>query len=465
MDKMCQAQETDVPIIATCLVCFCSPQRDDCTSILATRTDRIGGGMRLAGGLILCCAFSGLLWKGGPLSAGEAPVASTISAWIDQLHSDHRATRLHAAQQLQNAGRVSLPQLKHALQHDRSGQRIRIEQLLRSIQIDAAQQDLNGSLVSCSECLFPKAVQAISEQSGTPVVLELSEDAVVRREMVSIPELSFWLALEKMCAAGHLGWHWGDHHQIILDEKTVRLPGAFTVSKAFRLNAEFATREPVGPGVPATVRVKLRMDAEADVLPRYVILRDQEIRLSGNGRMFAPFTPDAKREIDFSGQTAEVSLDFIVPPSVTTSPDALQGTIQVRCAAMIQQFHFPLIDVPSPTFYAGQNEVRLMHVKQDDAALNVILQVTYPPDLHWESYRLQGLHRAASLECSMKDPLPLTGLDVFHSATHQHEVHYRFAKVNEPLTKLKLVYAIPALETILELPFEINLSPPVTVRE
>jgi len=419
--------------------------------------------MQLVIRTVLCCLLCGFQWGAISLFAGESPSASTIAEWIDQLYSEERATRLHAAEQLQNAGRASLPQLKQALQRDRSGQGIRIEQLIRSIQIDAAQRALNGSPVSCSKCLFTEAVQAISEQSGTPVDLELPMDAAVRREMVSISKLPFWSALEKLCAAGQLGWHWDDHDRIVLDEKTARLPGGFTVSKAFRLNAEFALRESVGPGVPATIRVKLRVDAEADVLPRYVMLRDQKIQLSGNGQAFAPFTPDAKREVDFSRQTAEVSLDFIVPPGAAAPPDSLRGTLQLQCAAMVQQFHFPLTDVPSPMSYAGQNEVRLLQVKQDGAVLNVILQVVYPPDLRWESYRLQGLHRAGRLERSMKDPLPFAGLDVFHGATHRHEVHYRFERVNEPLAELKLFYAIPALETVLELPFEIDLAPTVAV--
>lgn len=426
-------------------------------------------------GLALLCGVAGLgIWLASfPVSAdieGTAAEATParVQQLIEDLDSNQRRIRMTAEAQLLERGETVLPVIREALQKANSGVRESLLRIQQTLQIRAAEQSLRGTRISFATHSLKNAVESISSQSGTSV--ELNPGGSVTTQAFEQPAIFenqlFWNVLETICERARAGWEWNEERHIIITRKTQPLAKEhlFAVGKeaseCFQIQAALAAPQAGVTNVPlqTTWRLTLRMDAEAPVIPLYAIVRDADFKLSSKQGTYPLFSPDARREVDFTAQTVTFFVDFNNRSSDASPPEQLQGVVRVRCAAGLTDLKFPLrgAALSSLVQSAGRNQAQLLSAVPTSSGIDVTLQVTFPPNVTWESHRVGLLHQQAWLTDAAGRKTGYRSLDVRNESTQTHEVCYHFPPTAGPASALTLNYRLPALYTIVPLPFEIE---------
>jgi hypothetical protein len=222
----------------------------------------------------------------------------------------------------------------------------------------------------------------------------------------------------------------------------------------FHIQARLSPPRPRSSGEGVLLRAALTCEAGAQLHPYYLSLHDRDLSLQCGARAAAPFNPDARREVDFTGQTAQWSVDFLAPGE-PSPPLALTGKMLVRCAVRPRPLEFPL-QAPRPIVrYAGENEVSLLRSQLKGGELQATLAIRTASSLNWESHRQGLLHRDAWLRSSAGQQKP-DNVEILEPVGGVQLVRYTFAGIENAADNLVLFYAAPTLTTEITAPIDVR---------
>jgi len=389
--------------------------------------------------------------------AGESLTGAQVQSWIEMLNSDSRSARVSAESRLIEAGPFAIVFVRDSLRTGSPAVREALQRILQRLQLQQAERDFQGTRVVVAESVWPEALKSIGTQGSVDFRLEESISKLDRSQTFQAEGGLFWTELESLCDRLHCRWEWEKSRTIQLGQGLSVPPEHVAVSNGFRIQVESVRGAENPDSIVSAPRVRLnfRVDAEPKIRPLYLSLRDEDLRLTGDSVRLEAFTPTARREVDFDGQTVRFSTDFL-PQG--TRPDHIQGEFAVRCSAGWEELRYSVDASAVQLQRSGEMEVKVLPAVDDGKALKVVVLVTYPSDVLWESHRQGTLHRDAAIVTASGRRIPFDSIQVHHDATQTHEVLYSFPVGGRELAGGGVVYSIPVLYRTLSVPFEISLS-------
>lgn len=382
-----------------------------------------------------------------------------LEVWIEKLNSPIRAERLEAAETLHTQGTSILPLLRDAAIVSDSGDQFVLQQFQRRVEREAVDAALKGTRITLKAATLREAANAISSQCVTPVTLSLDYPDITFNPPLEFQDVSFWYVLQKLCHASGTDWGWEKETQGDSEREGIRLlAGAdpkvkvySAVTGCFRIAAVPVEREGA-----STLRWRFRIEAEGAVRPLCAIVRDSEIQISKDGNRFTPFTPDARREILFSGQSAEFHVDVLPGDASRNQPEQIRGTIQIRCEILPQDLRFPIGTGRPQVHFAGDTEIRLLSTHRKKDLLEATFAVTFPPGVNWQSHQLDHLHQEAWLLRGTNGPIHFRSRKLLSETMPTHIVQYEFPLTDENEGS-ELLYRFPSADRIIDVTFDIPL--------
>ena len=235
-------------------------------------------------------------------------------------------------------------------------------------------------------------------------------------------------------------------------------------SEAFQVEATEV--RPRDPGRPSrTLRVRLSLKADPAITPEYVMVRDADFVIKTGPEELPPFSPDAVREVNFTGNRVEFSMDFLRTPKVPAAPLELHGELRIRCGVLREPLSFSLHNDIGRTRSAGQTAVKLVEATVispsepgERQRIALRLRVFYPPGLRWESHRQGHLHRNVFLQPPTGEELKPVKLALLKGSTAVHDVQYEFEGTPDLMKNGTLVYSTSVLQTTAVVPVQIKLE-------
>jgi hypothetical protein len=160
---------------------------------------------------LLWAAFAGLglaTFAGVPAPAAGPPGTAEIRGLIDKLGSGSFSEREEATVALDAAGEPALPGLRIAASSDDAEVRRRASELVRKIEHRKESTRLltpTKVRLSFKDTPLPEAVAELCKQSGCNVTLQDPAGKLKNRRItLSTDETTFWEALDRVCAKGHV---------------------------------------------------------------------------------------------------------------------------------------------------------------------------------------------------------------------------------------------------------------------
>lgn len=411
--------------------------------------------------LLLACLY-GL--APGDLLAADPVTSDQFLQRVRELRSKHRQTRLQAEQDILSWGDRVLPEFPSAMAVAEAPLKTELIRLQRQLQIQGGERDLRGSRIHFSGTELSRAVRALSVQSGTPVELAspVSPEST-QTFRIEWQGILFWDAVDLLCRDHQLRWRWTDAGSIILEPAAAdakeQIPLAATAAiNAFRIRAEqaklFSERD--GSAVSPVQRIHLSIDAESAIQPWFVSICDADFHLTQDERPAELFTPDARREIDFSGQRVTFAVNFLTSEDQRPAATRFRGRVQIHYAARNQELRFPIADQSSSIQFAGLQEVKLLSAVRLKEQLRVTMQVLFSADATRDSHRLGHFHRKTWLETKTGEQIAFRTFDLLRASGPVHDIQYEFPVAGIPETELTLIYAMPALAGAVPVPFDLH---------
>lgn len=410
-------------------------------------------------GVIL--ALSGMVIE---LGAEEPPFTERFQRQIVDLRSEHRSVRQRAEAELLQGGDQVLAELPGGIAVSPPPLRSELIQLQRILLIRGGGRDLLGTRITAEPVSLQEAARALSAGGRTPVGLAAG---VEKNDRLSPPvqwkDVLFWTALNGLCRDHQLQWRWTDSRSILLEQADldgqVNADRQTAVVECVRVQGENIRTIPAESGAAGQVqRLNVVVDVEPSVRPADVVIRDADFQLTRGGEPAPLFSPDARRELDFSGQQARFAMNFLSSMSSHERPAMLRGMVRVRCSARREELRFTLADRNDRIEYAGQQEVRLIAQEHSGKSLRVRLQVLFSSDTSRDSHRLGRFHREAWLETTSGTRIPFRAFDLLQTTGALHEIQYEFPLEAQSLgdlspEELTLGYALPAFTAEMRIPF------------
>lgn len=343
------------------------------------------------------------------LSVADTPPRITdaqIELWMRDLSSSDEVVRKRAESQLLNAGTAALP-------------------LLRRQSIDGESE--NGLLIR------------------------------VRRE------LQTKLAEESVIGISRPGSVPGDRqmkHSRFPDSKEMGVKEIGVVARCVRIRPTIAVVPSEVRTEPVLLRARVAVDVAEDVRPLRMMVRDSQFQLDASGTRFAPFSPDARREIACDEQSIRFTVNFLTDEDALPDHCTLTGSVQLLCLGGVEQVEFPVVGGGSPVRSVGETEATLTHVECDlKSGLTVSLMIEYPPGLKWESYQVEALHQHVWFRSGDADPIKCQDVELIEVRNERHTVQCRFPQIHTLRVGDRLINSLPALIADIEIPFEIKNIP------
>jgi len=403
----------------------------------------------------------GALWiTTAIVMAGESRSRPSFTQLLARLQSPQRAVRVLAQEELLTHGEEFLPEIEETLVRAAPDLKPVLERIQQRIVIHRAERMLDGSPITFQGASLEQAVKALMEQSSTRIELSstLRKRPDSTHRLMNWNQVPFWEALSLLCQAEGLRWHWADHRTIQLNDPP--LAGApepcFSGSVIVRGEPIAPSAKAISPGSGSATRLRFQLDVEAGVQPYFLSIHDADFHLLHNGKIMGLLTPEAAREIDFSDQTVQFTINFLASEDLSTASLFVRGNVRMHCAVFPQELHFPLVSMENRIRWAGRNLVKFVSAKQETGSLRVFMQVQFAPDVSWESHRQGHLHRAAWLQRASGERIPFRSFEVIRAEGGTHDIIYEFPSADHLETDLAMVYSMPAIYRVMPVPIELQ---------
>jgi hypothetical protein len=237
-------------------------------------------------------------------------------------------------------------------------------------------------------------------------------------------------------------------------------PGTLT-SSGFRIAASITEPSPREGTAFPLARLHLKVFAGTEIHPYFAIVDDSDLQLSIDGKSLDPFSPHAKREVDFVSNSASIVVNYIRESERSIepikAPAILTGTFRARVGVWLKDLIFPLSAENPETRYCGETAVTLVEVVPEAARLLITARVLFPPEVVWESHRQGLLHQSASLRLLDGSDIPFEKMELKEVQGSIHTVQYQFAIPANFQPQATFVYRAAAIYQTADIPVSTSI--------
>lgn len=375
----------------------------------------------------------------GTLHLPTLASAEEIENLIQKLNSPQRSVRISAEKSLIATGEEGLLVIEEQLGID-SEFSFQLQRIANTIREQIASASLLGTRISIGgdeTSTIHQVIEEIVEQTGFQV--RVIDDSKQTPVMISAQEIPFWKGIDLLGSQANVGWQILNGKEIVFNPDFQLRPGATAYPKSLRVAAIQARLK------QSLLRVNFRVDAEPDVNPYYLKIRDQDFRLidsvSSPMNLIPPFNRDAAREITIGDQAGfEFHVDFQMDEEIETDSLTLNGKVEIVCAAHTRE---AIISLEKN----GQTDpqVAVINSKQTRNRLKLLARIRLPEELaSFDSHRITLLHKEAWLSLKNDQRIAPQSKKIVRTAGGTHDVEFFFEVAQDLTPDAHFVYAHPS---------------------
>lgn len=346
---------------------------------------------------LLC--LGGVVHAQGPFAVVADP--AQLQELVQQLRSESRSERILAERSLTEFGEQSVPFLEKLAEED-AALALVARRIIGEIGKSLAQRNLEGqkiTLASSAPVPLSELLEEVARQSGMAFLV----DPRFRQQSVTyaVDQQPFWQVVDDISRLADLGWE-REAEAISFLAKHPLKTGQVAYPPPLRVAAlprqpqqNLELRTP-----PGFLRMTLRIDAEPQIIPYFLVVRDAHFELTGtlneSELKFIPFNPEAAREVPVRDQSRfEFTVDFVSTRNAVPQTLDLQGEFELFCAPLSRLFQLNRPEPEAATVLT--TPVRVVTVGQTETVLTWEIEVDFPEGIErFESHRQGLLHRDVS---------------------------------------------------------------------
>ena len=385
------------------------------------------------------------------------PPDDRVAALITRLASASRAERVEAERELAEGELAVLQHLPDRAEISDPAVGLAVDRIRARLLERRALQDASPTMID-GEGVATLGDLANASRSQIAVTKEIASNKI------DLPDeqLTLWEAVDHAAAQLEL--------QPIVSQKirlrepmTDDLERSIAHSGAFRFVASPIRLRPIsGDANKRLARLTLEVQAEPKLRPLFLSYAGDEMSLSTDGSVLAPFSPNARVELPLGERERSVSfpLDFVAHGD-PSAPFDLTGRVMATVAAGKERFSFPLDGFNAKQSQAGVTVELHRFEKTDDggaiAELSVVYQGGGPA---FESHRTWVYHNRADLTFKSsnfgKRMEHEPGFSTLAISSGGVKLGYRFAKL--PPDAKEIVFNYEAPTKIVEVPVAFEMK-------